>query len=166
MKHLPLLFIGLTLMTFTSCDFLNPCGANKDEFLVNYNGFIKEIKEKDLAHDASEWGTHDRKFKKMVEECYETHKAEMNASDEVDFWTNALAYYYYRYGTNMIAILNDNSDELSVKIAENVEEFIENPMVVIRKILGKDKTGELDGLMKDLEKDLNKWSKKVEKLFE
>ena len=39
-------------------------------------------------------------------------------------------------------------------------------MIAIRKILGKEKAGELDGLMKDLEKDLNKWSKKIEKLFE
>lgn len=166
MKHLQFLLIGLTLMTFTACDFLSPCGATKEEFLENYNTFIKEIKEKDLAYDASEWETHDRKFKKIVEECYETHKADMNASEEVEFWTNALTYYYYRYGTDMIAVLNDGSDELSVKISENVEEVIENPMVAIRKILGKDKANELEGLMKDLEKDLNKWSKKFEKLFE
>lgn len=153
-------------MTFTACDLMSPCGANKEEFLANYDQFIQEIKEKDLAYDASEWETHDRKFKKIVEQCYETHKAEMNASEEVEFWTNALAYYYYRYGTDMVAVLNDGSDELSVTISENVEEVIENPMVAIRKILGKEKASELDGLMKDLEKDLNKWSKKIEKLFE
>lgn len=166
MKHLQILLICLTLVSFTACDFMSPCGASKEEFLMNYNTFIEEIKAKDLAYDAKEWESHDREFKKIVDECYKKYEADLNGKEEVEFWTNALAYYYYRYGTNMIAVLNDSSDELSVTISEKVDEVIENPMVAIRKILGKDKANELDGLMKDLEKDLNKWSKKIEKLFE
>lgn len=153
-------------MTFTACDLMSPCGANKEEFLTNYDTFIQEIKEKDLAYDAAEWESHDREFKAIVEDCYKKYEADLSTSEEVEFWTNALAYYYYRYGTDMVAVLNDGSDELSVTISEKVDEVIENPMIAIRKILGKEKAGELDGLMKDLEKDLNKWSKKIEKLFE
>ena len=166
MKHLPLLMIGLVLTTLTACNMLSPCGSNKAEFLSNYNTFIEEVKAKDLAHDASEWSSYDRTFKKMVEECYETYKPEMNAGEEVDFWTNALVYYYYHYGTDMIARLDDNSDQLSSKIAENVSNVIDNPLKAIRKVLGKEKTNELEGLMNDLEKDFNKWSKKIDKLLE
>ena len=166
MKHLPLLIIGLFLMTSTACDMLSPCGSSKEAIMSNYNSFIEEIKSKNLAHDASEWQSHDKKFKKMVEECYETYKPEMTANDEVDFWTNALVYYYYHYGTDMLARLEDNSDELSSKIAENVRNVIDNPFKAIRKVLGKEKTNDLEGLMNNLEKDLNKWSKKIDKLME
>jgi hypothetical protein len=90
----------------------------------------------------------------------------MSASEEIDFWTNALAYYYYRYGTDMISVLSDSSNELSVTISENVNSAIDNPKVVLKKILGKDKMDELEDLLDSFGKDIGKWGKKLEKLFE
>ena len=166
MKYLKLSIAILAISSLTACNLMSPCGNSKDDFLKNYNAFIENIKEKDLAYDADEWETYDRDFKQIVEECHEKYKDEMSVSEEVDFWSNALAYYYYRYGTDMISVLNDSSNELSVTISENVNEVIDNPEMVLGKILGKDKMKELEDLFKDLEKDLDKWGKKIEKLLE
>jgi hypothetical protein len=166
MKHLQLLILLVAITSFSACNLISPCGNSKEDFLINYNAFIENIKEKDLAYDADEWETYDRDFKKIVEGCHEKYKAEMSVSEEVDFWTNALAYYYYRYGTDMVTVLNDSSNELSVKISENVDDAIENPKVVLRKILGKDKMNELDDLLNDIGRDFDKWGKKIEKLLE
>lgn len=166
MKYLKLSIAILAISSLTACNLMSPCGNSKEEFLKNYNAFIENIKEKDLAYDADDWQTYDRDFKQIIEECHGKYKDEMSVSEEVDFWTNALAYYYYRYGTDMISVLNDSSNELSVTISENVDNVIDNPKVVLRKILGKDKMNELDDLFKDLEKDLDKWGKKIEKLLE
>lgn len=166
MKYLQIFVLFLGITTFTACDFMNPCGSTKEEFLTNYDTFIKEIEQKELAHDASEWTSHDREFKQMVEECYEKYEAEMSVSEQIGFWTNALAYYYQRYGTDMIAVLGDSSDELSVKVSEKAKEVLENPSEVFRKILGDSKGDELDKLLRDFGKDFNKWSKKIENLLE
>ena len=166
MKYLSLFILFVAITSFTSCNLISPCGVSKDDFLANYNTFIDNIQEKDLAYDANEWESYDRDFEQMVEECHEKYKEEMSASEEIDFWTNALAYYYYRYGTDMVSILSDSSNELSVTISENVDDVIDNPKVVLKKILGKDKMDELEDLFKDFEKDMEKWGKKLEKLFE
>lgn len=166
MKYLKLLIAILAITSFTACNLMSPCGNSKEDFLNNYNAFIENIKEKDLAYNADEWEIYDRDFKQIVEECHGKYKDEMTVSEEIDFWTNALAYYYYRYGTDMISVLNDSSNELSVVISENVDEFIDNPKAVLRKLLGKDKMEELDGLLNDIGKDLDKWGKKIEKLLE
>jgi hypothetical protein len=166
MKHLQLLILLVAVTSFSACNLMSPCGSSKEEFLTNYNAFIENIKEKDLAYDANEWETYDRDFKEIVEGCHEKYKAEMSISEEVDFWTNALAYYYYRYGTDMISVLSDSSNELSVTISENVDTVIDNPKGVLRKILGKDKKNDLDSLFKDIEKDLDKLGKKIEKFLE
>lgn len=166
MKHLQLLLIGLTLIAFTACDVLSPCGTSKEEFLKNYNTFVQEIGEKDLSHDASEWETHDREFKKIIEECHKKYKTEMTTTEEAEFWTNALAYYYYRYGANMIAELDDSSNQLSVIISKNVEQVLENPMVALTKVVGEEKAKEIENLMNDIKVDINKWTKKLEKIFE
>lgn len=166
MKHLQVLLLGLSLTAFTACDLYNICGSTKEEFLTNYSTFIEEIGEQKLEHDAAEWEKSDRKFKEMVNGCYKKYEAEMTAAEEVEFWTNALAYYYYRYGTNMVAVLSDGSDDLSVTVSKKVKEVLDNPMVIMRNFLGKDKSNEVDDLMDELESDLNKWSKKLEQLFE
>ena len=166
MKHTQLLLIGFLLTTFTACDLYNICGSTKEEFLGNYTTFIQEVGEQKLDHDAAEWEKNDRKFKEMINGCYKKYEEEMTATEEVEFWTNALAYYYYRYGTGMIAVLDDSSNALSVTVSEKINEVVDNPMMIIRKFLGKDKANEVDGLMNELEKDLNKWAKKLENLFE
>ncbi|MFT6938156.1 MAG: putative small secreted protein [Saprospiraceae bacterium] len=166
MKHLRLLILFVAMTSFTACNLMSPCGNSKEEFLKNYNAFIKNIEEKDLAYDANEWEAYDSDFKQIIEECHEKYKAEMSASEEIDFWTNALAYYYYRYGTDMISVLRDSSNELSVTISENVNSAIDNPKVVLKKILGKDKMDELEDLLDSFGKDIGKWGKKLEKLFE
>lgn len=165
MKYVQLFTAVLAIITFTACDFMSPCGSSKEEFLTNYDNFIKEIEAEELAHDASAWQSHDREFKQMVEECYKTYEDEMSASEQISFWTNALAYYYHRYGTDMVAVLNNSSDEVSVVISEKVEEVIDNPRKALREILGEGKGLELDDLLNDLEKDLDKWGKKIDNFF-
>lgn len=165
MKYTPIILI-CSIIAFTTCDIINPCGTSKESFLNNYNSLVQEVKEKDLKYDDRAWEHYDRQFKKMVENCYEKYQPDMTATEEVDFWSNALAYYYYRYGTDMVTVLSDSSNELSVTISENVEKAIDNPSVVLRKLLGKEKMKELEGLFDDLEKDLEKWGEKLKNLFD
>jgi hypothetical protein len=63
MKHLRLLILFVAMTSFTACNLMSPCGNSKEEFLKNYNAFIKNIEEKDLAYDANEWEAYDSDFK-------------------------------------------------------------------------------------------------------
>jgi hypothetical protein len=164
MKLTNFLFIAIGLIVLSACDTILPCGSSKEDFLEKYETFVTQVSEEDLNANADEWEQHDREFKQMVEKCHEMY--ELTATEEIEFWGNTMIYYSNRYGSDVMSVLNDNSNELSVEISENLEEFFEDPNQVMEKIFGAEKSDDLKKLFKEATKDMEKWGKKLEKIFE
>jgi hypothetical protein len=164
MKLVNLLFIAIGLIVLSACDTILPCGSSKEDFLEKYETFISQVGEQNLSANSDEWEQHDREFKQMVESCHEMY--ELTMTEEVEFWGNAMIYYSNRYGSEMLTVLNDESNGVSVEISENLEEFFDDPEAMMNKIFGEEKSKNLKKLFKEATKDVEKWSKKLEKIFE
>ncbi len=83
-----------------SCS-LDPCGASKDIFLERYNAFMVEVKAAELNVSDEGWQAYDEQFKTFVEVCYEGFESEMSGREKRRFWTQAMRYYYNRYGKSL-----------------------------------------------------------------
>jgi hypothetical protein len=153
-------------LLLSSCELLNPCGSSKADFLTNYELLIADAKALQGTTAASDWKTNDDKFAGMIEGCYDKYAAEMTAGEEVTFWTDALTYYYYRHGSDMLTFLQDKNDVVSQKILENSNRVLDDPNILLRKMLGEDRVNGFKDLFKGMEKDLEKWGDKVEKILE
>jgi len=164
MKFTNLLFVAIGLIIFSSCDTILPCGNSKEDFLEKYETFVEQVEEENLATNSDEWEQHDREFKQMVEKCYEMY--DLSLTEEVEFWANAMVYYSNRYGSEAMSALNDESNDISVEISENLEEVFDDPEAMMDKIFGAEKSDDLKDLFKEATKDMEKWGKKLEKIFE
>ena len=105
-----------------SCGLLeNPCGDTKEEFLENFDTFIKTIGEANLKRDAPEWTAHDAKFERLIKECYQLHEEELGTFKKAEFWTDAGKYYMYRHGGEAVKVLLDKDNPISKLILENLD---------------------------------------------
>lgn len=164
MKLTNFLFVAIGLIVLSACNTISPCGNSKEDFLEKYETFVTQVSEENLGTNANEWEQHDREFKQMVEKCHEIY--ELTATEEIEFWANTMIYYSNRYGAEVMSVLNDDSNKLSVEISENLETFFDNPDQMMEKMFGAEKSGDLKKLFKEATKDMEKWGEKLEKIFE
>lgn len=117
-----ILCLAAVLLFSDGCDLLmNPCGATKEEFLENYETFIKTISEANLKRNAPEWTAHDAKFEKLIKECYKEHEEEIGTVQKIEFWSNAGKYYMYRHGGDAVNVLLDKDNPVSQLILKNLD---------------------------------------------
>jgi len=164
MKFTNFLFVAIALIIFSACNQILPCGSSKEDFLEKYETFIEQIDEENLTANSDEWEQHDREFKQMVEKCHEMY--ELTFTEEVEFWANTMIYYSNRYGSEAMSTLNDESNNISVEISEELEKVFDDPDAMMDKFFGAEKSDNLKDLFKEATKDMEKWGKKLEKIFE
>jgi len=115
-----LFFIFIIALALQSCS-LDPCGDSKDDFLANYNGLLEKVKTENLSFSDGGWTDYDDQFQIMIESCYENYEAELSAKELSNFWTNAIEYYYKRYGVGFVKELK-NKNNLK-EVSNDVEKW-------------------------------------------
>jgi len=164
-KLLSLSIIVLYLVSNLSCDVLNPCGASKDAFLENYNTLVTEASESGKDYSDDQWKAKDGRFNKMVEECYNRWEEDLSFREQRKFWGSALKYYYKRHGNNLADELKDEENTVAVKIQEELENVWGDSEEVLKDLFDELGGEEIEDLLKDIGKDVEKWGKKLEEIF-
>lgn len=113
----------LSILLLASCTS-DQCGATKDDFLGNYERFVDKVELKDLNSDSEAWLQLDQKFDQYINDCYTEFEQELTSSEQVDFATNTVKYYYTKYGHDIAQQWGINSEEFARTLTKSVEAFL------------------------------------------
>jgi hypothetical protein len=133
------------------------CGANKGQFLEQFDRFIHEaeLAGKDVIE--SPWKVYDEQLEVYVLDCYDNFRDEMSWSDRTAVIVNTLKYYNWRYGSHMVFQLRDSENAVSAYLlkeikaiheegGEDMAEIMEEEWIEITNVFLED----LDGLRRQL----------------
>ncbi len=167
-----LLFLSILWLTYTSCSTATTCSVSKSGFLTNFNTMVKTVGDKELKSSDDQWTSYDQKFEKFIDECYPSYEENMTDDEKQEFWLKSVEYYWYRHGLGFIKRLGDKNDPLSQEIVSKTEETWGGVDEVVSHLLDevgmtiKDfDTEQFEGLFKEIGADVEKWGKKLEKIF-
>lgn len=145
------LFLLLLLsLALGSCS-LDPCGSSKEKFLTQMTDLSELAASSDWKLSDERWNKHDERFKLLVEHCYEKFEKELTGRERRRFWVQSVRYQYKRVGSGISKELLDPKDGKLKKWREELEG------------LPKD---DLQNLLQDVEQDLEKWSDRLQELFQ
>lgn len=121
--YLSVLLMGI-LLSFVACS--SPCGNDKDQFMQNFEAFREEVKAQKLDKSDAAWQSYDNKLRTFIKDCYPTYKAKLSISQQKDFWTGTVGYFYARYGMGLVTRLSNMGgelDDLWVDVKANLKEL-------------------------------------------
>jgi len=110
----------VSILIFSGCTSIQ-CGANKGQFLEQYERFIQEAKEAATRVTESPWDLYDERLEVYLLDCYENFKTEMSWSDRATVMIKALRYYYWRHGSHMVHQLKNEENVMSAYILHEVK---------------------------------------------
>ncbi len=142
------------LLLFIMTPFLNgctsiQCGANKGQFLEQFDRFMQEAEQAGQKVIESPWKVYDEQLEVYVLDCYDNFRDEMSWSDRAGVIVNILQYYNWRYGSHMVYHLQDEEKPVSVYLlneiktihedgGEDIEEIMEEEWMEITNIFLED----------------------------
>ncbi len=171
------LIAGIALLGFaifiTSCTGSAVCSINKKGFLNGFDALVTSAEKKDMKSNDPTWENYDKKFKQIVEECYPSYEEDMTLEEKKEFASKSVEYYWHRHGLGFVKRLGDKDDPLAQEIVEQSREAWGSLDAVISELLDelgvtlKDfDTKEFENLFKEMGTDMEKWGKKIEKIFQ
>lgn len=108
--------IMIIFMIICSC---KSCPKNKKDFLENYNNLIANVKEKKRKKTDNDWDLIDKRFEKLLKECYPKFAKEMSNNEAILFWEDALGYSYLRFG-NILLKKFSAGDNRIIRIRDSI----------------------------------------------
>lgn len=164
-------FLCLLAILISACN-QPPCGINKKYFLTNYEAFVDEIKDKDLAYNDEAWVKLDKKFNQFKDVCFENFKDKMTEDEKEAFYANSAKYVWLRYGSGFVNQILDKDSEVVDKFLDNLKDAwdgTENEMDKVidelREEVDKIDKEKLEDLLRDIGGDMEDWGKKIEDIF-
>lgn len=127
MKRLTLLLIGVSFLLSSCGSEDTTCGKDSEEFLLNYFALVREVQMAKLSVSDAAWKKYDEQFRAYVEECYQLYEEDLVRGQRRSFWAKAMQYYYYRYGSEMLTELKNESNALSRRIKREIDSRWDRP---------------------------------------
>jgi len=111
------------VLFLTSCA-TDRCGPTKENFLENYEKFVDRVESKDMSLDKEEWQILDKKFDKYLTECYTEFEDALTNSEQIDFASNTVRYYYNKYGKSLSKQLGSDPDAFTRNMTKQLEDLL------------------------------------------
>ncbi len=164
MNSVQIILWSLTMITFfTACE-MTKCGATKEVFMRNFDGFIEEVDDRDFEVSDDRWNRYDEKFRTYIEECYDAFEEDLTAQEKRQFWIKSLKYYALRYGEGMLNELSKD-DIANTRMRNEIEEMLEESGKSLEEIV-KRSTTELESIIEEMASDIEKWAERIKEIFE
>lgn len=138
------------------------CGSGKAQFLDNYNRFMEEALEKDFSVADKRWHAYDERLETYILDCYPSFSEDLTFADRQSVLSQAVSYYYIRYGSHMIKELQNEDNEVSVALMAELEEVWSDPKALFREVVGED----WDEMVNEFLEDLDEWKTRFRDLLE
>lgn len=103
---------------FFSCS--SNCPHNKQDFQNTLSLLIDDIGSVKRNKSDKDWDLIDKKFRRLVNECYPKFSSEMDEAEKLLFWENAMGYTYVRFGNDLLKKFG-KSDLLIIKIKDSLD---------------------------------------------
>jgi hypothetical protein len=114
------LFISSLLLFFSFFSCSSNCPENKQDFQNTFSLLIHDISTVKRTKNDNDWDLIDKKFRRLVNECYPKFSSEMDEAEKLLFWENAMGYTYVRFGNDLLKKFG-KSDLLIVKIKDSLD---------------------------------------------
>ena len=160
LANLRLLAAALIVMCCYSCNTIQ-CGSNKGLYLEQFSAFIDDAVEEEMSVIDKRWRIYDDRLEAYMLDCYPLYAEEMSLFDKQEVFTNAMIYYYTRYGSHMVKELQNEENPVSVMIMDEIPTIWEDPSELIREFTGE----EWEQLVDEFINDLDKWQRKLRELL-
>lgn len=159
---------GMFILLLSACELAQPCG-DKDQFLENFEDFVAKVGEEKRTYSDAQWEQYDRKLERFVEACYQKHKEDLTTEEEIAVVGHSMKYAFHRYGLGVLRDLADDDTRNRVvtsireELLDDMDNMEEELDVLIKEITN---SRDWDAFFKDLEREAEDFSKKIEEIFE
>ena len=144
----------------TGCGTIQ-CGSSKAQYLEQYSAFIDDATSEDISVTDSRWTIYDERMSVYLLDCYEVFRDEMSLSDKQELFSNAILYYFARYGSHMVRELQNEENPVSVMLMSELSDLWEDPDALMSELTGE----EWDEMVEEFLEDLDKWHGKLRQLL-
>ena len=148
-----ILWAGLCLssLLFSSCTSIQ-CGANKAQFLEQYDRFMEEVLDEEMTLTDPRWEIYDDHFQFYLTDCYVLFKPELSTSDKHDVLMGALRYYFIRYGSHMSKEIANDDNEASAVLKHELNTLLQESGESMTEFIDEEWGEMTNRLLEDLDK--------------